>query len=122
MVAAIAATVLFIRQWRMHAVWLWIGALTILIFQYKSRADFDYWKHVNYALLFLFPLAAAGLIALAQRIEKDHYTQLMWGLCGVLALAGSVAWLGKVQNIDHFLFWPNTEPVLAFFEGLSHAQ
>ena len=106
----------------MHAVWLWIGALTILIFQYKSRADFDYWKHVNYALLFLFPLAAAGLIALAQRIEKDHYTQLMWGLCGVLALAGSVAWLGKVQNIDHFLFWPNTEPVLAFFEGLSHAQ
>jgi 4-amino-4-deoxy-L-arabinose transferase-like glycosyltransferase len=116
-IAAFAIAPLFFRQWRSRALWLWSGAVLVLAFQWKSRSDFDYWKHINYALLFLVPLAAAGAIALVRRFQKDQYSQMIWGLSGILAVAVGVGWLGSVQSIDRFIFWPNTGPVLAFFEN-----
>ena len=105
-------------QWRVRAVWMWAGALVILVFQWKSRADYDYWKHVNYALLFLVPLAAAGIVFLVRKLLAERYSaQLLWGTAAALALAFGVGWLGRAQNIERFVFWPNVDPILAYFEG-----
>src|SRR5947209_3740954 len=105
------------RQLRARAALFWLAALVILAFQWKSRADYDYWKHINYALLFLVPLAAAGVIHLAQRLQQNnHFRQMLWGVGGVVILAGAMAVLGKVERVDRFVFWPNVDPVLAFFE------
>jgi dolichyl-phosphate-mannose-protein mannosyltransferase len=114
-----ALTLLIWKQWRGRALLLWLGAATILAFQWKSRADYDYWKHVNYALLFLVPAAVAGIITLVQRLQKDnYYGQLVWGVSGVLALAVGAWWSGGgLQSIERFVFWPNVDPVLAYFEG-----
>jgi hypothetical protein len=106
------------RQWRSRAAWLWAGVLFMLAFQWKSRADYDYWKHVNYALLLLVPLAVAGIILVVQRLcEKNYHGQMIWGVGGVLALVGCVGWLGRAQNVEKFIFWPNVDPVLAYFEN-----
>lgn len=105
-------------QWRVRAVWMWVGAIVILVFQWKSRADYDYWKHVNYALLFLVPLAAAGIVFLVRKLLPENYgAQLLWGTAAALALAFGAGWLGRAQSIERFVFWPNVEPILAFFEN-----
>ena len=113
-----ALAVLAFRQWRSRAVLLWLGVIAILLFQWKSRADYDYWKHVNYALLFLAPMAVAGIILVVQKIQAaNHGAQMAWGLCSVLALVAGVSVLGQAQSVERFVFWPNTEPILAFFEN-----
>src|SRR5205807_5816435 len=43
--------------------------------------------------------------------------QMIWGVCGVLALVGGVGWLAKAQSVEQFVFWPNVDPVLAYFEN-----
>jgi Dolichyl-phosphate-mannose-protein mannosyltransferase len=106
------------RRWRAAAVWLGAGACLMMLFQWKSRADYDYWKHVNYTLLFLAPLAAAGVVtAMAVFHERNYGGRLVWSVGGVLALACGVAWLGQPQSIQNFLFWPDVEPALAYFDG-----
>lgn len=106
------------RAWRAGAAWMWAGALIMLLVQWQMRADFDYWKHVNYAMLFLAPAAAAGVLFLVQQfLPQDYGAQLMWGTTAVAALALGAGWLGKVQNFEQFIFWPNVEPALAYFEG-----
>jgi hypothetical protein len=111
------------RAWRSRAAWLWTGALILLVVQWKMRADFDYWKHVNYALLFLVPLAVAGVMFLIKQfMPKDIGGQLLWGAPAVVALALAAGWLGKVQDFEQFVFWPNVDPVLAFFEGRLTSQ
>lgn len=118
LIALVTLPVFAFRQWRSRAIWLWASALFMLAFQWKSRADYDYWKHVNYALLFLAPLAVAGIILVVHRLnEKNYHGQMIWGACGVLALVGSVGWLAKAQSTENFVFWPNVDPVLAYFEN-----
>ncbi|HLK07465.1 MAG TPA: glycosyltransferase family 39 protein [Candidatus Angelobacter sp.] len=110
-------------QWRIRAIWMWVGALAILVFQWKSRADYDYWKHVNYALLFLVPLAAAGIVFLVRKLLAEKYSaQLLWGTAAALALAFGAGWLGRAQSIERFVFWPNVDPILAYFENRLTAQ
>jgi hypothetical protein len=106
------------RPWRSRAAFLWVAILIVLVVQWKTRADYDYWKHVNYALLFLAPLAVAGVVFLVQELQKKNYHgQMIWGVGGVVALAATVGWLGQGQSIDKFLFWPNVSPALAYFEN-----
>jgi hypothetical protein len=106
------------KQWRVRAAWMWLGALTVLVFQWQTRSDYDFWKHVNYAFLFLVPAAVAGLLSLVQQMFKLSYTkQLQCGTAAIVALAIGAGYLGKVQSLDQFVFWPNVSPVLAFFEN-----
>jgi hypothetical protein len=37
-------------------------------------------------------------------------------------MAGGVAWLGQSLEIKNYLFWPNVEPALAYFDGKLGAQ
>ena len=91
------------------------GTVIIPIFQFLSRPDYDYWKHVNYALLFLVPLAMYGLLRLVRTVAPTTYA--LSGAIIVSLLAVSLGWLGNAWRIDRFLFWPNAEPAAAFFEG-----
>jgi hypothetical protein len=118
-ILAVASLPLFTFQdWRKRAAVLWVGILVILAVQMKTRADYDYWKHVNYAFLFLVPLAVAGVVFLVQELhEKNYHGQMMWGVGGVIALALTAGWLGQGQSIDKFVFWPNVSPILAYFEN-----
>ena len=118
LLVAAAVPALVFRRWRVPALVMLGGATIILLVQWKTRADFDYWKHANYALLFLVPMASAGVVLLAQKLwEDNHYRQMLWGICGMLALAAGASWLGKATRIDEFVFWPNVGPVLAWSEG-----
>ena len=111
------------RRWRVAAAWLWAGACLMLLFQWKSRADYDYWKHVNYTLLFLVPLAAAGVVtAMHVFHEKNYGSRLVWSVAAIIALAGGVAVLGDSLSIQKFLFWPDVEPALAYFDGRLGSQ
>lgn len=106
------------KAWRARVAWMWVGALVVLGFQWQSHADYDYWKHVNYAMLFLAPAAVAGVVFLVRRfVPHNHGAQLTWGTSVVLALALGAGLLGKAQSLEQFVFWPNTAPVLAYFEG-----
>lgn len=106
------------KQWRVRAAWMWLGALTLLVFQWQTRADYDFWKHVNYALFFLVPTAVAGMLFLVQQMFKFSYAkQLQCGTAAILALAIGAGYLGKVQSPEQFVFWPNVSPALAFFES-----
>lgn len=101
---------------RLRALWMYVGAAIILAFQWKSRADYDYWKHVNYALLFLVPLAGAGIAFMAVCVLPEKRAGRIWlGICACAALMLPVAFLG--QTVEKFLFWPNVEPIQAYFEG-----
>lgn len=94
---------------------LWLGAAIMPVFQWVSRADYDYWKHVNYSLFFLTPLAAQGLLRGLRRQVRVLNPLAGAGVVAVLAL--SLDWAGDAWRIDRFLFWPNAEPIAAFFEG-----
>jgi Dolichyl-phosphate-mannose-protein mannosyltransferase len=103
--------------WRRSAV-MFAGALLVLAFQGYTRADYDYWKHVNYALFFLVPAAVAGALLLVRMFTpRNHHRQLIWGVSGVLALAFGTALLGNVDRQEQWLFWPGVDPALAYLEG-----
>src|SRR5262249_36174605 len=115
LLAATALPATFIRGYR--APLCWAGVIGILLFQLKSRADYDYWKHVNYALIFVVPLAVAGVMRLGAWLGKSDFARTVWGACAAALLAAAVGWLGKVQNLDRFTFWPDVDPILAYFEN-----
>ena len=118
LLAAASLPVFIFSRWRRIALILLGGIAIVLFVQWKTRADFDYWKHVTYALLFLAPLAAAGIVLAVQRLWKNEpYRQMLWGICGVVALASGAGWAGNSAKIEPFVFWPNLNPVLAWFEG-----
>ncbi len=94
---------------------VWFGAAVMPLFQLVSRADYDYWKHVNCALLFLVPLAMQGLLSLLRRTGSVSYK--VAGPVVVTCLAVGLGWVGNAWHIDQFVFWPNTEPVVAYFQG-----
>ena len=117
-VVALAVALLFLRkEWHWRAAALWLGVATLYAFQLKTRADYDYWKHVNYALLFLVPMAAAALLALLEKIKSDHGTAIWTGIGGVLLAGGVVAWAGALGDVESFMFWPNVDPITAYFDG-----
>lgn len=114
----LAIPALLFRQYRGRAAVFAAGMLPILFFQWQSRADYDYWKHVNYALLFVVPLAVAGLVLLTRHLQKNNYAgQMFWGASSALVLAAGIALVGEGQSVEHFVFWPNVEPVVAYFDS-----
>lgn len=96
-------------------IFLYVGAAIIPLFQLFSRADYDYWKQVNYSFLFLVPLAMYGLLLFTQNLVPAFNT--LAGSIAVVLLALSFGSMGNAWSIDHFLFWPNAEPAVAYFEG-----
>lgn len=94
---------------------LYGGTAVMAFFQLVSRADYDYWKHINYCFLFLVPLAVQGLLLGLRRIAPAG--RAFTGTILVSALAISLGWMGNAWHIDRFVFWPNTEPIAAYFEG-----
>jgi hypothetical protein len=121
LIAAVGFLAFLGSKRRLRAMWMYVGAAIILVFQWKSRADYDYWKHTNYALLFLVPLAGAGIIFMARRLlPEKHIGRISLAMCACVALMIPVAFLG--QTVGQFLFWPNVEPVQAYFEGRLTAQ
>lgn len=94
---------------------LWCGAAIMPLFQIVSRADYDYWKHVNYSLLFLAPLGTQGLLSVLRRPGSKFYK--FSAPVAVTGLAVAFGWMGNAWHIDRFVFWPNTEPITAYFQG-----
>lgn len=94
---------------------LWCGAAIMPLFQMISRADYDYWKHINYSFLFLVPLATQGLLFLLRRAGPLAFK--ISATVIVTCLAVGLGWVGNAWHIDQFLFWPNTEPIIAYFQG-----
>jgi hypothetical protein len=93
-----------------------LGAAILPLFQIVSRADYDYWKHINYSFLFLVPLAMHGLLFLLRRIAPAASYKLT-AVVIVICLAVGFGWIGNSWHIDQFVFWPNTEPIAAYFQG-----
>ncbi|HEV2287834.1 MAG TPA: glycosyltransferase family 39 protein [Candidatus Acidoferrales bacterium] len=100
---------------RRMIVLLYGGTAVMALFQFMSRADYDYWKHINYCFLFLVPLAMQGLLAVLRRIAPAG--RAVSGTIVVSALAVGLGWMGNAWHIDRFVFWPNTEPIAAYFQG-----
>lgn len=97
-------------------VMLLFGGVAIMpIFQAVSRADYDYWKHVNYSFLFLVPLAMQGLIVILRWIAPASYSIPATAMVGCLAFG--LGWMGNAWRINRFVFWPNVEPAVAYFDG-----
>lgn len=94
---------------------LWCGAAIMPLFQLVSRADYDYWKHINYSFLFLVPLAMAGLLSLLRRAGPLSYK--IASAVIVVCLAVTFGWISSAWHIDQFVFWPNAEPIAAYFQG-----
>jgi hypothetical protein len=92
-----------------------LGAAILPLFQLVSRADYDYWKHINYSFLFLVPLAMQGLVFLLRRPGPLSYKIAAPVIVGCLAVG--FGWIGNAWHIDQFVFWPNTEPISAYFQS-----
>lgn len=106
----------FIREggWRRLAL-LSCGVAIMPLFQFFSRADYDYWKHINYSFVFLVPLGMQGLLSILRRAGALAYK--VSAVVVVCCLALVFGWTGNAWHIDQFVFWPNTEPISAYFEG-----
>jgi hypothetical protein len=95
------------------------GAIIFFIFQWKTRADRDFWKHATYPLLFLTPLAMEGFLRFTRRIGNNFYLSVP----GVILLAVSIGWAGNAWHMEEAIdwanrpLWPNAEPILAYFDG-----
>jgi len=112
-----AVPALFIRKWRSGAAFLWALAVITLLFQWKTKSDYDYWKHINFAVLFLAPVAVAMVVTAIDWLRQNSSRQMLWRTGSILLLCGAVAWCGQVQNVDRLVFWPDVSPILAYFEG-----
>jgi hypothetical protein len=99
---------------------LCLGAAVLPLFQLYSRADYDYWKHVNYAFLFLVPVAMQGLLSLLRRMSGSFSAVASSG--AVAALALTLGWQGDAWKTDRAVFWPNVEPIVAYLDGRLSAE
>jgi len=116
-IAGLALLAFAVRGRRTVTSALCFGAMIVLGFQWETRADFDFWKHATYALLFLTPPAVYALVALAKRVGVTPFRHTVIAILAVLALAAGSARAGKTGMYDRTVFWPNVQPVLAYFEG-----
>jgi hypothetical protein len=98
---------------------LWAGAALLSLFQLYSRADYDYWKHVNYSFLFLTPVAMQGLLRLVRGISGSFFPLASCGSAAALAVA--LGWYGDAWKTDR-AFWPDVEPIVAYFDGRLSAE
>jgi dolichyl-phosphate-mannose-protein mannosyltransferase len=117
LIASIAVLALVASGRRRISLLLWLGAAVALAFQWKTRADFDFWKHSAYPLLFLTPVAVHGIIAAARRLGRTYQTQVTMAVVAIVFLAAGSAWAGKSLRPAQNVFWPGVEPILAYFEG-----
>jgi hypothetical protein len=99
---------------------LWSGATLVPLFQLYSRADYDYWKHVNYSFLFLTPVAMQGSLRLVRGISGRFFP--LAGCGSVAALAVALGWYGDAWKTDRAVFWPGVEPIVAYFDGRLSAE
>jgi hypothetical protein len=99
---------------------MWAGAALLPLFQLYSRADYDYWKHVNYSFLFLAPVAMQGLLRLLRGMSGRFFPLAGCGTVGALAIV--LGWHGDAWKTDRAVFWPNVEPAVAYFEGRLSAE
>ncbi|MFB3916283.1 MAG: ArnT family glycosyltransferase [Terriglobales bacterium] len=116
-IIAFLALLGLLAQKRRISLLLWLGAAVGLLFQWRARADFDFWKHAVYSLIFLTPIAVHGIITAARHISDSHAKQMLSGIAAILVVAGAITLLGRSAQYDELVFWPNVEPVLAYFEG-----
>ncbi len=94
--------------------WLLLGGAAIMpAFHAFTRADYDYWKDVNYSMVFLLPLAAQGVLGLIP--ERKWWVAVR--VTAMVIVTAALAWAGESWNIQPKLMWPNVEPVIAFFHG-----
>ena len=100
---------------RSRVMMFFAGLAIMPAFQLISRADYDYWKQVNYSFLFLVPLAMQGLILILRRVAPRSYS--VSGTAIVACVAVGLGWMGNAWRINRFVFWPNTEPIVAYFQG-----
>ena len=115
--AGLSLLAFFGKASRRILVLLWLGAALFLAFQWRTRADYDYWKHVAYPLLFLIPLAMEGVLAVVAKFHRrDLVKQVMFSAFSVVALCGVLGWVGRSWKMEEFVFWPNVEPALAYME------
>ncbi len=117
LIALLALLALAERSGRKICVVLWLGAALALAFQWKTRADFDFWKHAVYPLIFLVSPAVHAVLSAAKLISKKLPMQAAISVAGILWLCAVVAWTGKSLEYNRTVFWPNVEPVLSYFEG-----
>lgn len=116
-IAALSLLTFSKRAVRPKAFLLWGGALLLFVFQLIVRSDYDYWKHVTYALFFLTPLAATGCVWAAGRFTRGHvFRQTALAAVLIVSLSGGVAWAGRSFQMQSFIFWPNVEPVVTYFD------
>lgn len=116
-IGALALVALLLTERRRATLLMWLGAATAIAFQWWTRADFDFWKHATYFLIFLAPPAVHTLIVLARKVGRHYQEQTVAALLSVLALLSLTAWTGKSSQFNQLVFWPNVEPILAYFEG-----
>jgi hypothetical protein len=118
LIAALSCLVFFGKAPRKIVTLLWLGAALFVAFQWRSRADYDYWKHAAYPLLFLVPLAMKGLLTIVEKIYRpDLFRRVMVSVLSILFLCGVLGWLGRSWKMEEFVFWPNVEPALAYMEA-----
>lgn len=117
-IAALACLALIGHTRRRISALLFLGAALFLAFQWKTRADYDFWKHAAYALLLLIPPAMETVLAATGKLYRENLVRrVMVTSLAVVALAGILGWVGNSWNMESFVFWPNVEPALAYMEG-----
>ncbi|HWR36933.1 MAG TPA: glycosyltransferase family 39 protein [Clostridia bacterium] len=117
-VALLAIVALFFARHRRTALLLWGGAAIGIAFQVITRADYDWWKHANYVLIFLVPVAALAVLEIARVATRARQSHLaVVGSSAVIVLVIVLAAAGKAVYTHDFLFWPNVEPALAALRG-----
>ncbi len=95
---------------------LWLGVVMLLAFQATSGfLGPRFYKQANYALLFLVPLSAAGLLEGVRIVGRRAYPVV--AVLAVVLLSAGVAAADRSWDTPRHVFWPNVDPVLAFFEG-----
>jgi hypothetical protein len=95
---------------------LWLGVVILLTFQ--STSGFlgpRFYKQASYALLFLVPMSAAGLLDGLRIVGRRVYPTV--AVVAVVLLSAGVAAADRSWDTPGHIFWPNVDPILTFFEG-----
>jgi hypothetical protein len=95
---------------------LWLGVAILLVFQ--STSGFlgpRFYKQASYAMLFLVPMSAAGLLDGVRSLSRRAYP--VAAVAAVVLLSAGVAAADRSWDTPGHIFWPNVDPLLAFFEG-----
>jgi ABC-type thiamin/hydroxymethylpyrimidine transport system permease subunit len=116
-IGILALLALAVRERRRVSLLLWAGAAATFVFQFATRADYDFWKTAVYPLLLLCPVAVHGLLVASRKSALTLLRQVTVSILAVAAVAAQAAWAGNSIHPEQNLFWPNVEPVLAYLEG-----